>query len=148
MEFNNPRPVWDEIEKDFLSRFVAASYESVCISIFAQLCQSSELDFIPSRIGSYWRNDEQEDTEIDVAAVDTKNKRVFLGECKFQKDPVDYSVYRILKGKVMGNSELHSAFPNYDILFGLFSKSGFTEDLLERNHADPSLLLIQEDHIL
>lgn len=148
LELDNPRPVWDEIEKDFHSRFVAAAYESVCRSIFAQLCRSGELDFIPSRIGSYWRNDEHEDTEIDVAAVDTKNKRVFLGECKFQKDPVDYSVYRILKGKVMGNSELHSAFPNYDIQFGLFSKSGFAEDLLEKNQVDPNLLLIQENHIL
>ena len=85
--------------KDFKQKFVAFAYESICRNIFAELCRKGQIDFAPSRIGSYWRNDNEGDTEIDVAAVDNQHKRLFLGECKYHTKPVDVAVYSALQEK-------------------------------------------------
>ena len=56
---------------------------------------------MPSRIGSYWLNDYDGNTEIDVMAVDHQNKRIFAGECKYHAKPVDVPVYFALKKRLM-----------------------------------------------
>ena len=103
---------------------------------------------MPSRIGSYWLNDINGDTEIDVMAVDHQKKQVFAGECKYHNMPVDATVYYELEEKVKKSSELRTAFPGYKVLYGLFSKSGFTQRMLDQAEGRDDILLIQEDHIL
>ena len=99
LELDNQQIVLDEMGKDFKQKFVAFAYESICRNIFAELCRKGQIDFAPSRIGSYWRNDNEGDTEIDVAAVDNQHKRLFLGECKYHAKPVDVAVYSALQEK-------------------------------------------------
>ena len=103
---------------------------------------------MPSRIGSYWLNDINGDTEIDVMAVDHQKKQVFAGECKYHNKPVDATVYYELEEKVKKSAELRTAFPGYKILYGLFSKSVFTQRMLDQAEGRDDILLIQEDHIL
>ena len=136
------------MEKDFIQKFVAFSYEDVCKDIFASLCRSKAVDFVPSRIGSYWLNDINGDAEIDVMAVDHQKKQVFVGECKYHNKPVDAMVYYELEEKVKKSAELRTAFPGYKILYGLFSKSGFTQRMLDQAEGRDDILLIQEDRIL
>lgn len=144
LELDNQQIVLDEMEKDFTEKFVPFAYERVCRNIFAVLCRKKEISFIPSRIGSYWLNDLDGDTEIDVAAVDHQNKQLFVGECKFRRNPVDISVYASLKDKVCDSSELAKAFKGYRVIYGLFSKSGFESRLVEISKSMQDLILIQE----
>ena len=148
LELDNQQIVLDELEKDFIQKFVAFSYEDICKDIFASLCRNKEVDFVPSRIGSYWLNDINGDTEIDVMAVDHQKKQVFAGECKYHNRPVDATVYYELEEKVKKSAELRSAFPGYKVLYGLFSKSGFTQRMLDQAEGRDDILLIQADHIL
>ena len=60
----------------------------ICKEIFARLCSDKAIDFTPSKIGSYWLNDKSGNTQIDVMAVDTVNKRLFAGECKYHNQPI------------------------------------------------------------
>lgn len=89
LELDNMQIVLDEIHKDFKEKFVAFAYEDICKDIFAKLCSNNAISFVPSRIGSYWLNDYDGDTEIDVMSVDHQNKQVFAGECKYHTKPVD-----------------------------------------------------------
>lgn len=146
LELDNQQIVLDEMSKDFKQKFVAFAYESICRNIFAELCHKGQIDFAPSRIGSYWRNDNEGDTEIDVAAVDNQHKRLFLGECKYHAKPVDVAVYSALQEKGQ-SKELTAAFKGYEIVYGLFSKSGFTDRLVEMAAENPNLILIQEDTV-
>ena len=146
LELDNQQIVLDEMGKDFKQKFVAFAYESICRNIFAELCRKGQIDFAPSRIGSYWRNDNEGDTEIDVAAVDNQHKRMFLGECKYHAKPVDVAVYSALQEKGQ-SKELTAAFSGYKIVYGLFSKSGFTDRLVEMAAENPNLILIQEDTV-
>ena len=139
--------VLDEISKDFIKNFVAFAYEDICRNIFANLCKNKAISFIPSRIGSYWLNDFDGDTEIDVMAVDHQNKRIFAGECKYHAKPVDAPVYFALKEKVVNAGEIRKAFPGYDVIYGVFSKSGFTQRMLDAAKENPELFLINEDSI-
>lgn len=148
LELDNQQIVLNELEKDFRQKFVAFVYEDVCQDIFARLCRAGVLDFTPSRIGSYWLNDLDGDTQIDVMAVDQQNKRLFAGECKYHNRPVDAPVYFALEEKVEKNAELKAAFPGYQVLYGVFSKSGFTQRLLEQAQDNPKLILVQEDHMI
>ena len=148
LELDNMQIVLDEIRKDFVQKFVAFTYEDICRNIFADLCKNGRISFAPSRIGSYWLNDIDGDTEIDVMAVDHQNKRVFAGECKYHEKPVDVSVYFALKKKVESVTEIGKAYPRYDVIFGVFSKSGFTQRMLDTAKTDTGLILIHEDHLV
>ena len=148
LELDNTRLVMDEIEKDFEQKFVAFAYEDVCRAVFADLCRNREIPFTPSRIGAYWLNDLDSDTEIDVMAVDHQNHQVFAGECKFHVKPVDAPVFFALRDKVQASAEIQSAFKGYQFLYGVFSKSGFTPRLLDMAGQNPGLFLINEDKLI
>ena len=148
LELDNMQIVLDEIHKDFKEKFVAFAYEDICKDIFAKLCSNNAISFVPSRIGSYWLNDYDGDTEIDVMSVDHQNKQVFAGECKYHTKPVDAPVYFALKEKVDNAAEIRKSFPKYNVIYGLFSKSGFTKRMLDIAKENPNILLIHEDHLL
>ena len=101
----------------------------------------------PSRIASYWLNDVNNDTQIDVMAVDHQWKRLFVGECKYHSKPVDAAVYYALEEKVKKPAELRAAFPSYQVIYGIFSKSGFPQRMMDQAQGRPDILLIQEDNI-
>ena len=148
LELDNTQIVLDEMQKDFVSKFIAFVYEDVCKTIFTKLCADKQIDFVPSRVGSYWLNDYQGDTQIDVAAVDNQNKRVFLGECKYHKQPVDADVYFDLKKKVESSSEIRNTYRGYEVVYGVFSKSGFSQRLLDIKEQSSNLVLVNEDRII
>ena len=148
LELDNTQISLDELDKDFKEKFVAFAYEDICKEIFARLCSDKAIDFTPSKIGSYWLNDKSGNTQIDVMAVDTVNKRLFAGECKYHNQPIDADVYFELVKKVDNSSEIKSAFKGYTVIYGVFSKSGFTSRMTDINNSNPNLLLINETSIV
>lgn len=148
LELDNMRIVLDEIGKDFTEKFVAFAYGDICRDIFVSLCKKGAISFAPSRIGSYWRNDYDGDTEIDVMAADHQNRQIFAGECKYHAKPVDAPVYFALKEKVANTAEIRKAFPGYEVICGVFSKSGFTQRMIDTAGENPGLLLINGDALI
>ena len=144
LELDNMQISLDELDKDFKEKFVAFAYEDICKEIFARLCSDKAIDFTPSKIGSYWLNDKSVNTQIDVMAVDTVNKRLFAGECKYHNQPIDADVYFELVKKVDNSSEIKSAFKGYTVIYGVFSKSGFTSRMTDISNSNPNLFLINE----
>ena len=148
LELDNMQIVLEEMKKDFETKFVAFAYEDICKDIFANLCKRGVVDFVPSRIGAYWLNDYTGDTEIDVMAVDNQNKRIFAGECKYHRNPVDASVYYALEEKVLDAGEIRKSYPVYDVIYGVFSKSGFTQRMLDAARETSNLVLVNEDNVI
>lgn len=144
LEIDNMQISLDELDKDFKEKFVAFAYKDICKEIFARLCSDKAIDFTPSKIGSYWLNDKSGNTQIDVMAVDTVNKRLFAGECKYHNQPIDADVYFELVKKVDNSSEIKSAFKGYTVIYGVFSKSGFTSRMTDISNSNPNLFLINE----
>lgn len=148
LELDNTQISLDELDKAFKEKFVAFAYEDICKEIFARLCSDKAIDFTPSKIGSYWLNDKSGNTQIDVMAVDTVNKRLFAGECKYHNQPIDADVYFELVKKVDNSSEIKSAFKGYTVIYGVFSKSRFTSRMTDISNSNPNLFLINETSIV
>lgn len=96
-----------------------------------------KIDFVPSRIGAYWDKNE----EIDPVAVDESNKQIFVAECKYYKEdkPVDVNVYAKLVEKCNVDD-----FKGYDLIYGVFSKSGFTKHMKDITEENKNLILIND----
>lgn len=148
LELGNMQIVLDEMHKDFIEKFVAFTYKDICKEVFVKECKNKNLAFTPSRIGSYWLNYHDGDTEIDVMAIDNSNKKIFVGECKYHTKSIDAPLYFSLKKKVEENTEIKKAFPDYEIAFGLFSKSGYTNRMLDIAKENSEIILFEDDHIL
>ena len=73
---------------------------------------------------------------------------MFLGECKYHKNPVDADVYFTLQEKAQINREIQQTYPGFHILYGIFSKSDFTKRLYDLAAANEALFLINEDKIV
>jgi hypothetical protein len=102
----------------------------------AVMCLDGTIDFAASKIGSYWSSN----VEVDVVALDEDKKIVLLGECKYHRQPVDLDVLIALKDKSGKIPELS----NYSKRFVVFSKSGFTNRLIEIAAQDKNILLIDK----
>ena len=149
LELGNKQIVLEEIDKSFESTFIPFVFEEICKEIFAKKCQKKEINFVTSKIGSYWLNEYGiSDSEIDIAAVDNTNKRLFLGECKYLNKPVKEEVYYSLLQKYESSKDLKKVFKDYKVLFGIFSKSGFSAKLKSLSKANKNLLLFKQDSLL
>ena len=140
LELDNAEYVIDRLNGNFIDRHISFVYEKVCAEIFIQLCRERNIDFHISKIGSYWNGN----TEIDVVAVDNHSKTIFAGECKFYDRPVDIMVYSALTEKCRTISE----FSGYRMIYGLFSKSGFDERVIELSEQNKSIILINKEQTM
>lgn len=60
-----------------------------------QLNAEEKWDFHFSKLGRYWDNQ----TEIDIAAIDPEGKNLILGECKYWSEPVGINILTALEEK-------------------------------------------------
>ncbi len=134
LEFGNVDFVLEKLNKNFIDNHVAFVFEEICRQYFIDLCRNKKIDFVPSRVGAWW----DKNSEIDLVAVDESHKRIFAAECKFynQGKPVDAGVYGRLKEKCAAPD-----FKNHELMYGLFSKSGFDEQLRRISETNKGLFL-------
>lgn len=140
LELENTEYVLGKIKKSFIEKHVSFVYEDVCRELLSMLCSEGKINFIPSKIGSYWGSN----IEIDVVALDEERKKVLLGECKYHTQPVDADVLFELKGKADKVFELQ----DYEKIYAVFSKSGFTNRLKGLAQQSVNVILINEDCIV
>lgn len=116
--------VLDKIKSD-LSTFLGGVFENICKQYLLSHPELAPFEF--SKLGSYW----DKDSEIDIAVTDEKQKLYLIGECKYSNKKVGTDILddTISKSKfIPGNVKQFS--------YILFSKSGFTEDLIKRAKAE------------
>lgn len=104
-----------------LSQFVGRKFEKVCEDTIRILNRREELSFNASKVGRWWSGGE----EIDIVAVGEEESLV--AECKWTENPIGIKTLQNLRAKaekVGVSGEKH---------YAMFSKSGFTEELLEEN---------------
>lgn len=142
LEMGNMRPSLEAVDRTFRSNFVPFVFEAVSRQAFADICAAGEIDFSPSRIGSYWNR--RGSVEIDVGAIDNSAGRCFFGECKYrERGPVTMADFETLRVKAESVPAPFDAPP----LFGLFSKTGFSQELRELAARERGLVLVNENKI-
>ncbi|AEM79357.1 AAA family ATPase [Thermoanaerobacter wiegelii] len=123
--------------KPFMNEFIGEVYEEICIDYLKILNKNKKLPFIFEKIGKWWGNNpyKKREEEIDIVALDKNN--IMFGECKWQNRKVDMGV---LKGLI----EKSALFNYQNKYYILFSKSGFTDDVINFAKNNSNVFLIEK----
>ena len=112
--------VFNEQLKPQMNEMASRPFEDICKQFLWEKNLRSELPFTIQKLGRWWIANE----EIDLVGSSFDGQNLLLAECKFKNSAVSKSEYFKLKEK----AKVFSSVKKY---FVLFSKSGFTEDLIE-----------------
>ena len=118
--------VYEHMIRPYLNEYASHMFEDICKEYMRELNKRSGLPFRYSKIGRWWgKNSKNAETEIDIMAVNNALKNYIIGECKFKTKQFDVSDFNNLKSKYTPANDYSK------IYYYLFSKSGFTKELLE-----------------
>jgi AAA+ ATPase superfamily predicted ATPase len=116
-----------------LDSFVALAFKKAARDWVANLARNGKLEFIPERIGGWWKRD----VEIDVVAISRAENHALVGECKWSSKPVGLNILEELKQKA---PTLAKDANLTKINYCLFSRSGFTPALEKQAQKDEIML--------
>lgn len=120
LEAGDAEGVWRYAAEPELNRYVSLPFEDVCRQYLRHQNMNEGLPFRFSKIGRWWNKTD----ELDIMAFDAKKENFLLGECKYKNAPFDLGDLKNMQGK----------FPapgGANVFYALFSKSGFTRDVVD-----------------
>jgi uncharacterized protein len=110
--------LWERIGEQFRAFVGMTVFEDLCRE-WVQVMAPSVLPFLPETVGSHWSTDSQ----VDVVAINWREKAILLGECKWGANALNRSVVRELLEK----APLVVPGEAWDVHYTLFAREGFTE---------------------
>jgi AAA+ ATPase superfamily predicted ATPase len=122
--------LWELIAEQMRAFVGMTAFEDICRTWTLQQAAAGRLPFVPDAVGRFW----SPDCEIDVAAVNWREKQILLGECKWGTDLVGRNVIRDLveerSPRVL--ERLHSPEPAegegaWQTHYAFFARAGFTD---------------------
>jgi hypothetical protein len=123
--------------KENFSVLESIAYEDICL----ELAREIEDDlFYFERAGKWWDKNE----EIDVVALNSETKEILFGEAKWSQKMIGTDIYENLKRKARLVDWNRGARKEY---YALFSKSGFTKDMIARAKTE-NVRLIHRDKLI
>lgn len=124
-----------KIRENLVDSHIAYVYEDICIERMWELNSNGAWDFHFDKVGRWWNNN----TEIDIVALDKDGNHIIFGECKYWKNKVGVDVLRELEQKSEQVEWKRETRENYFILFSI---NGFTDELTELSKMRKDLILI------
>ena len=103
-----------------LAKYTSHKFEDICRQYVRQQNLGNKLPFRYEKMGRYF----DRNVEIDIMARSKDKKEFLLGECKFKNSPLNLSDFKKLKEKFVPPAGVN-------VYFYLFSKSGFTKDVIK-----------------
>ncbi|WP_424006962.1 ATP-binding protein [Haloferax denitrificans] len=120
LEQGRTEPVRESIAET-LPTHTSFAFEEVC----RQAVRAPSFPVSSSRVGRWWYSEQ----EIDVVGLNQQTKTLFLGECKWTTSSVGQSLLDDLEAT---EPDVRWQDSDRDVAYGLFSRSGFTDELVER----------------
>ena len=111
--------LWERIKEQFRAFVGVTAFEELCREWTLVQVRAGRLPFPPEIVGVHWAKDAQ----VDVVAVNWREKAILLGECKWGIDVVRRSVVRELLEKaprVIPESD-------WQVHYALFARAGFSD---------------------
>ncbi|MEA3424206.1 MAG: ATP-binding protein [Bacillota bacterium] len=124
--------VYGYMVEPFLNEYASYVFEDVCIQYMRKLNKKQSLSFRYSKIGRWWKKQ----IEIDILAMDNNENGIF-GECKWKNFKMNKNDLERLREKSLAVEEHFESKYYY-----LFSRSGFTDELVKIAEVDSSIELV------
>lgn len=125
--------IYDEVIDKQLSEFIGFEFEKIALEHMKKLNLQGLLPIKCVKIGRWWNKQ----TEIDIVGYDVYGNTIF-GECKWRNEKVGMSVLTKLREKTVDFDGVKDKF------FILYSKSGFSEELIKLAKIDSQVILIEK----
>jgi AAA+ ATPase superfamily predicted ATPase len=126
-----------EIAPD-LNRFMGPVFETICAEYIGKANLENRLPFKIRQLGRWWGTNPKtkSEEEIDLIGINDKESKALFCECKYQNRPVDISVLNLLIEKSGHWQKYEHKY------FMLFSKSGFTREVLSAARQTDNIQLV------
>lgn len=111
--------LWERIGEQFRAFIGGTVFEELCREWVLVQAKQRRLPFTPEVVGSHWATDAQ----VDVVAINWREKQILLGECKWGANRVGREVIQGLLDKAS------KVVPGADwqVHYVFFARAGFTE---------------------
>lgn len=114
-----------EITRHMIDFIGTHTWEELCREWTLRASAKNQLPFLPDTVGSAWNATVQ----IDVAGINTMEKTLILGECKWTTAPVDRDVLeKLVEEKTQ---KIVPSDGNWRVYFLGFSRSGWTKGAVQ-----------------
>jgi hypothetical protein len=132
LEQGRTKAVMKKIAERFDAYVGHTGFEEICRRRLIEMGDADELSFVPERVGRLWSRA----AEVDLAAINSKERCLLLGECKWSRRKVGPDVIEELAAKAgtLARTE------GYRQHLAVFSRSGFEPRVLRKAAAERILL--------
>ena len=143
IETGAQQAVWAKrIEPDY-SNYMGLVFEKVCTDYLSVKNAKGELPILFTSVGRWWGTNPATHRQEKIDLIANDGKDYIFGECKWRNEKLDLSVLRELKTK----ADIFSKNRN-STYYVLFSKSGFTEAVINEAKSDSSIMLVDLNELM
>lgn len=143
IETGAQQAVWlKRIEPDYNS-YMGLVFEKVCTDYLSARNAKGELPILFTNVGRWWGTNPATHSQEEIDLVANDGKDYIFGECKWRNEKLDFSVLRGLRVK----ADLLDRNRN-NTYYVFFSKSGFTEAVINEAEFDDSIMLVDLNEIM
>jgi AAA+ ATPase superfamily predicted ATPase len=114
--------LWELIAEEMRAFVGMTAFGELCRTWTVQQAAGGNLPFIPDAVGRHWSTD----CEIDVAAINWRQKQILLGECKWSTDPLGRGVIKDLI-EDRAPRVLERLEGKWQTYYAFFARAGFTD---------------------
>lgn len=111
--------LWDRIQEAFRAYVGGTAFEELCRQWVLSQARGDRLPFRPELVGSHWAPDVQ----VDVVAINWREKAILLGECKWDQGVVGRPVVR----QLVERAPRVVPGEDWQVYYALFARVGFTD---------------------
>lgn len=131
--------IYDGTVKKYFSDYMGQIFEKMCKEYLLKYAQDTEI--LIKEVGQWWGNDKtaHKEIQIDIVGTPAEGKEFIIGSCKFKNEKIGTDELELLKNysEVFGYGEKYYYY--------IFSKSGFTEGLKEKEkNGEVKLISLEE----
>lgn len=135
--------VWQRKIMPDYSNYMGLVFKSICKDYLLNRNMRGELPILFTEIGQWWGADSKTHQQVEIDLI-AKDKNDFLiCECKWKNELLDYSVLEDLKKKADAFSTNRE-----NTYYVLFSKSGFTQAVIDEASRDENIILVNLNDIV
>lgn len=136
IEFGQATLLWERISEQFNAFIGVTAWEELCREWVLLQANNGNMPFAVELVGSHWAANAQ----IDIVAINWRDKAILLGECKWYTTPVGVSVIRELVAK----TPLVVPGTDWRVSYAFFARTGFTPEAQQAAQALNGLLVTLE----
>jgi len=130
--------LWQMIEDNFRA-FVALTFEEICLEWTVRQAQRGKLPFAADNVGAHW----SKMVQVDVVAINWRERQLLLGECKWGDAPVSRRVLtELIEGKTAKVlADLPDGGAGWRVHYAFFARQAFTDAARELAGKHGAMLL-------